>query len=258
MRTKVLGMGVLAGLFALVAAGPLANAATITQTESFTLTAPQVLYTVTKTTEDATATITNNSTQTDFQDLTFNQFDSGLGTLTGVTITFSTTYGATATVTVQNNGDSSGIDFFSDASVDHALTSATGLIDPESSLQQFSATCAAALDAGCTDSQADNGISFDTPPGGVGVAPLASFIGSGTFDLRATLSSALTPRISPDNGSAFADNSTFGGTLDATWNGDVTVVYTFETDGTAVPLPLSLYLLVAGLGAIALSRRYRR
>jgi len=249
-------MSVLAGLFALAAENPDASAATMTQTESFTLTAPQVLYTVT--TEDSTATVTNNSTQTAFQDLTFNRFDSGLGTLTGVTITFSTTFGATATVTVQNNGDSSGIDFFSDASVDHALTSATGLIDPESSLQLFNATCAAGINAGCTNTQPDDGIGFDTPPGGVGLAPLASFIGSGTFNLTATLNSALTPRISPDNGSAFADNSTFGGTLDATWNGDVKVVYTFEPEGTSVPLPSSLYILVAGLGGIALARRYHR
>ena len=89
-------------------------------------------------------------------------------------------------------------------------------------------------------------------------APVASFVGSGTYDLTATLSSVLTPRISPDNGTAFADNSTFGGTLDATWNGSVSVVYTYETGATSVPVPSSLYLLVAGLGGIALSRRYRR
>ena len=49
VRAKVLGMGVLAGLFALLADGPVANAITLmtTETESFTLTAPQVLFTVT-------------------------------------------------------------------------------------------------------------------------------------------------------------------------------------------------------------------
>ena len=261
VRAKVLGVGVLAGLFALLADGPVANAITITQIESITLTAPQAVYTVTKTTEDATATVTNNSVpnpQTASQALTFNRFDSGLGTLTGVTITFATIYNATVTVTVENNGDSSGIEFFSDGSVSHSLTSADGLIDPQSSPQLLSASCIAALDAGCPGTQDDNGISFDTPPGGVGLDPLASFIGSGTFDLTATISSVLTPRIEPDNGTAFADNSTFGGTLDATWNGTVTVAYIFETDGTSVPVPSSLYLLVAGLGGIALSRWYRR
>jgi hypothetical protein len=259
VRVKVLGMGVLAGLFALLADGHVANAITMmtTETESFTLTAPQVLFTVTND-GNPPATVDSNSPQTASQALTFNQFDGGLGTLTGVTITFSTTYGATATVTVQSNEDVPFIDFFSDASVNHSLTNA-GLIDPQSSLQLFNATCTADLDEGCTDTQADNGISFNTPPGGVGLAaPVASFVGSGTYDLTATLSSVLTPRISPDNGTAFADNSTFGGTLDATWNGSVSVVYTYETGETSVPVPSSLYLLVAGLGGIALSRRYRR
>lgn len=264
VRAKVLGMGVLAGLFALLAGGPVANAIPMmtTETESFTLTAPQVLFTVTKTTENPSATVTNNSVpnpQTASQALTFNLFDGGLGNLTGVTITFSTTYGATATVTVQNNSDDPDIDFFADASVNHSLTNAS-LIDPQSSpLQQFFVTCMAALDAGCTNTQADNGISFSIPPGSVGLAaPVASFVGSGTYNLTATLSSVLTPRISPDNGTAFADNSTFGGALDATWNGSVSVVYTYETSETSVPVPSSLYLLLAGLGSIALSRRYRR
>ena len=45
VRVKVLGLALLAGLFALLAGGPVANAAILTtapETESFSLTAPQV------------------------------------------------------------------------------------------------------------------------------------------------------------------------------------------------------------------------
>ena len=256
-------MGLVAGLFALLAGGPVANAAILTtapETESFTLTAPQVTYTRTS---DGTPPVdfVTNTPQSDSEALIFNQFNGGLGTLIGVTITFSTIYGATVTVTVASNGDNTAsVDFFSDADVSHSLTNAS-LIDPQSSPQSFSATCTAAFEAGCGPAtQPDNGVNFNTPPGGVLLAaPFSSFVGGGTYALTATLTSGLTPRIEdPDNGTGMGDNSTYSGTLNAMWNGNVSVVYTYETAETSVPVPLSLYLLVTGLGGIALSRRYRR
>lgn len=260
MRPRVLGVGLLAGIFALVADGDVANAITMTtapEIEPFTLTTAPVTFEVSN---DGTppATVTTNSPQIASQALTFNQFDAGLGTLTGVTITFSTVYGATVTVTLSEFGDAGSIEFFADAEVDHSLAN-VALITTQSSLQQLSASCTPPLGELCNASESENNVSFNTPPGGVGLAAsLASFIGPGTYDLTATLNSALTPRISPDNGTSFADNSTFSGTLTATWNGTVSVVYTFETDATAVPVPLSLWLLVAGLGGVALWRRHLR
>ena len=91
-------------------------------------------------------------------------------------------------------------------------------------------------------------------------AMLASFSGSGTYNLTATLSSALAPRVDPDNETnpnGFADNSTFDGALTHSWAGNVKVEYTYDPFPTPVPEPLSLYLLAAGLGGIALSRRRR-
>jgi hypothetical protein len=266
VRVKVLGVALLANLCALLAGGPAANAAILTtapETESFALTAPQVSYTVTNDDEfpSEPATVTTNSPQSISQPLTFNQFDGGLGTLIGVTITFSSVYGATAVVAVPVNGDDVSISFFSDASVNHSLTNAA-LIVPASSLQQFSATCTAPSGEPCPGtpvSTSDNGVVFNSLPTGLSLAAaLGSFVGAGTYDLTATLNSALAPRISPDNGTGFADNTTFSGTLDATWNGNVSVVYTYQTAETSVPVPLSLYLLAAGLGGIALLRRYRR
>ena len=265
VRVKVLGMGLQAGLFALLVAGPVANAAILTtapEIESFTLTAPQATYTVTRNdTPPPTVTPPTSIPQSDDALLVFNQFDGGLGTLLAVTVTFSSVYGATATVTVGFNGENDTlVDFFSDANVSHSITNASLIADQSAPLQSFSATCSADFELGCGKATAsDNGVNFNTPPGGVGVtAPLSSFVGSGTYTLTATLSSLLAPRIDPDNGTVVGDNSTFSGTLDATWNGSVSVVYTYSTTDASVPLPLSLYLLIAGLGGVALSRRYRR
>lgn len=262
MRANVLAVGLVAGILALVANGAVATAIPVQtgpETESFTLATTltnnkQVTFSVI---DQAT---NSNSPQIDSLPLTFNKFDAGLGNLLAVTITFSSIYNATATLTVVLNGEGEDVDFFSDALVNHTLTGA-GLIAQQSAPPQaFSATCLAFDFDSCDAPDAsNNNVSFNTPAGGVGVGPLASFIGAGTtFDLTVELNSALTPRIVPDNGSSpFAESTEFNGTLDATWNGSVTVVYTYDDGRLPVPAPLGLYLLVAGLGVIALSLRRR-
>jgi hypothetical protein len=160
------------------------------------------------------------------------------------------------------NGDSEGITFFADATIGRSLTGS--LIVTQSLPQQiFFASCATddpPTDT-CSGSQPNNNTFSNIA--GVGLAPgvqLSDFsapLGS-TFNLTAELSSALAPRIDPpDNGTKFADNSTIDGTLNANWTGDVTVKYTYDPFSTAVPEPLSLYLVLAGLGGIALWRRRR-
>ncbi|HTN70635.1 MAG TPA: choice-of-anchor E domain-containing protein [Methylomirabilota bacterium] len=260
MRAKFSCMGLLAGIFAFLAKCAVANAITMTtlpEIETFNLTAPQVPQVNFEVSNSDANTppvkIDTNSPQTASQVLTFNKFNTGLGTLTGVSITFTTSYGATATVTVPNNADSETITFFADAKIDHSLTG--GFITPQSPPQQaFSASCQADPGKTCESGPQSNNNTFNGTAGLA--APLTSFNGPGTYDLTAALTSALAPRITPDNGTSFADNSTFDGTLNANWSGSVTVVYTYET-GAAVPEPLSLYLLVAGLGGLALSRRRR-
>jgi hypothetical protein len=235
-----------------------ANAVTMTtvpEIEPFNLTAPQINFEVSNV--NGKVTVTTNSPQIVSQVLTFNKFNTGLGTLTGVTITFTTAYGATATVSVvgSGNGDSETIDFFADATIGHSLTG--GLIVTQSSPQSFSASCQADPGDTCASGPQPNNNTFNNLAGVGLAAPVTSFNGPGTYDLTATLTSALAPRITPDNGTSFADNTTFDGTLNNTsWNGSVSVVYTYET-GARVPEPLSLYLLIAGLGGIALSRRRR-
>lgn len=256
MRAKFLGL--LTGVFAIFVQSAVANALSITQTQSFDLTTPTVTFQVTN--NDGTVTTIPATLPvlpgTDSDPLTFTKFNTALGNLTAVTITFTTTeYSATVTVQADNQGLDPAT-FFSDATMDRSLTGALILNPP--SQQTFSASCLASTSqtTSCTDSTTDN-TDFSGTASLAG-APSTFNAPPATFNLTVALSSTLAPRVSPDNGTGFADNATFSGTLDATWKGDVSVVYTYDAPTTAVPEPLSLYLLAAGLGGIALSRRRRR
>lgn len=266
MKARIL----LAGVFALLAECAVANAlTTATETELINSLAisPQITFDVSN---NGAGNVSNTNTgpRTPSQNLTFDRFNPTLGNLTGVTITFTTVYGATATVNATNNNLDQ-VTFSANATIAHSLTG-IGLIMPQSAPSQtFSASCAATATenpfddptpGSCTDSQ-PNGTTFINTTG-IGLAPGADFRGppGSTFILTAELSAALAPDVDPDNSTninSFADNSTFGGTLTGNWTGSVSLFYTYEPFATAVPEPLSLYLLLAGLGGIALWRRRR-
>jgi hypothetical protein len=260
---KAKSLGLLAGVFATLVQCAVANALSITQTAVINLGAPQVPTVTFDLVNDSTefppmVTNNTNSPKDTEQILTFQKFNTGLGNLTGVTITFTTAYDATASVNVTQNSDSDDIVFFADATLGHSLSG--GLIMTQSAPSQtFSASCEADLGQLCGSGNVTNNGTFNNL-GGVGFAAgvqVADFIGPGSFNLTATLSSALAPRIFPDN-ETFADNSSFNGALDANWNGNVSVEYIYDPFATPVPEPLSLYLFATGLGGIALLRRRRR
>ncbi len=235
--------------------GTAAHALTISQTLSFDIAAPTVTFAVSNDNGDVTITPSLPVPPgTASQVLTFTKFDTTLGTLTGVTITFATTaYTATATVGADNQGFTEAT-FFADAAMDRSLSGL--LITNATSQQTFNANCETDPSVGpssCGNSTTNN-FFFD---GTAVTGAHSSFGGPGTFDLTAALSSTLAPRVTPDNGTGFADNATFNGTLNADWEGAISVVYTYVTGVAAVPEPLSLYLLAAGLGGIALVRRRR-
>jgi hypothetical protein len=271
MKSKFLGL--LASVFATLVQCAVANALSIMQTQPFNLDAPQVTFQVSNVADPppSTVTVTNNSPQSSSQLLTFNQFNPTLGNLTGVTITLTSEYGVTVTVSATNN--CAGDDLSCDATV-------TFIAETTNSFSQklsgsvisdllstpslpFSASCTAPKvndngDPGTCNSgpQTSNNNDFSEPASLV--AALSAFSGAGTFDLTATISSALAPRVTPDNGTGFADNATFNGSLIHNWSGNVVVEYTYDPFVTPVPEPLSLYLLATGLGGIALLRRRRR
>ncbi|GEM_PF-2290006 len=268
MNQKFLGL--LAGMFAILIHCAAANADSITlPTQSFDLTTTQVTFQVVNNPDTSPiVTVTNNSTQSaSSQPLTFNRFNPALGTLTAVTIMLSSDYDVTVTITASNKTADDGAphDDFEITSFFAETTNAFGqkltgsLISDllPTTTPTFSASCIIdTIGGNCNNSQPTNNNDFSDTAGLA--VPVSSFSGAGTFDLTATLSSALAPRISPDNGTGFSDNATFTGTLTHHWSGDVTVEYTYDPAATAVPEPLSLYLLLSGLGGIALSRHRRR
>jgi hypothetical protein len=229
---------------------------TAPETETFDLTPEQVVFQVSNDGAEPPVIInTNNGPTTTQSLLNFNQFDPSLGVLSGVTISFASEYTLAPSLSVTFFPDSFNldpIDYFADGSLDLSLTG-PGLISAQSLGPTASATCTA-TDEPCNSSDPPTIGNFDGSTSGLSLAP---FIGLGTFDLTAALSSALAPRIIPDNGTGFADNATMDGTLDSNWAGRVSVVYAYDAPATGIPEPLTLYLVVAGLLGIALLPRRR-
>ena len=269
---KVKFLGLLAGVFATLVQCAVANALSITQTQTFNLNAPGTTFQVVNTAPipdpptPLTVTVTNNSPQSPSpQTLTFNQFNPTLGNLTGVTITLTSDYDVTVTVNATNTSEDEfsfeTVTFFAETTnpFGQSLTGSV-ISDLLPTSTTFSASCTViALGGTCNDSQSSNNNAFN---GAASLTePLASFSGFGTFALTAAMSSALAPRVNPDNMTnpgSFADNATFNGSLVHNWSGSVKVEYTYDPFVTPVPEPLSLYLLATGLGGIALFRRRRR
>ena len=238
---------------------------TTAETDLFSLISGQATFQVSNDSTRTPIVLNNNSgPQSPTPSLlNFNQFNSGLGTLLGVSISFTTTFGETSKVSVTSgpfdNGTIGTIDFFADGTLD-LLLSGAGFIANQTSTQNANATCpivtinAHVTDAAtCNDTAANNGVFNGTISG----LPLAPFLGNGTFNLTAGLTSILMPRVNPDNGTGFADNSTLDGTLDSNWLGRVQVVYTYDAPSTGVPEPFTLYLVIAGLFGLACAPRRR-
>lgn len=195
---------------------------------------------------NANGIVTNtfNGPQTPSQTLSFEKFNPALGILTGVAISFTTAYSATATVNATNNSGNT-IQFFADASLGHILSG--NEIVAQSSPQTLSAGCTT---ASTCNASVPGSNSFS---GTAALAlPLTSFTGAGLFNLTATLSGDLGPRTIPDAGPAFPINTTISGTLSANWDGTVAVVYTYDTPISGVPEPSTFCLVFAGLAGLGL------
>ena len=238
-----------------------ASATLITETHTFSSNPADVAFSVSNVDGSVSANIDPPTSDPETL-LPFGLFDPALGTLNSATIAFTSSFNATATlISATNSGsDPASVTFFSDGVLTIELTSAkfsTQALTPDPSVSD---SCAAISGETCKGLGHMISGNFDSPTllaGGIGPLSTASFMGPGSFDVTATLSSALTPRVDPDNGSGFADNATFSGLLSSLWSGSVTVQYDYTANATSVPEPLTLYLLLAGLGGIALARRRR-
>ena len=239
--------------------------AMLTQSGTFDLTPLQATFFVSNDSTNDPPTIINmnSGTRTAVQATTFSQFSSSLGTLNSVAISFLSTYTGTSTLVsaVNNSSDLGLVDFFANGRLSLVLSGAPIPTQSLSPQPAPSAECAHVHGSSdvtppgtCSNQTATASGSF----GNSGISPLTlgNFIGSGVFNLTATLSRTLSPAVSPDNGTGFADNATFNGTLDSNWQGTVEVIYDY-TPAAGVPEPFTLYLVAGGLAGIGLMRRRR-
>jgi hypothetical protein len=243
---------------ALIVHAAAAHASVLTQqTLSFSLTPGTASFSIANDGGVVTSN-TNNSAKLASQALSFVQFDASLGTLTGVAISFLSSYQATSFITVaktENFDPNPVTGYFADGLLDFKLAGG-GLFADLSSSQSVEAACNA-VGSGpvhCSKSATISDASFQAS---TTASSLAAFIGSGNINLSASLADALSARVTPDNGTGYADNATMTGALDSAWSGNVTVSYTYDAAPTpsGVPEPLTLPLVAAGLLGVALFRR---
>ncbi|MEI7958685.1 MAG: choice-of-anchor E domain-containing protein [Verrucomicrobiota bacterium] len=183
--------------------------------------------------------------------LTFNQFDSTFGTLTGVKIEI-TLQKTGGNVTVDNDSSDSGTMTLTqelDLTVKMGATQLATLAAISSDSKFVGATSGDAI--GFTATGNTDYVQFAPATASDSAvvnpsSPFTAYIGTGTFGLSAKLS------VSND----FSFNNVYATVDPTTGTGNVTVTYTYTP--TAVPEPTTWAMLVGGLGVLFAGRRLTR
>lgn len=238
---------------AVVACG-VASAAVVTMTQSqfFNMTASSTSFAISNL--NGTVTSTPAPSRSASAALTFNQFNPSLGTLTGVQLTLTSVY--SSSVLLQARAFSGELStFFADGVLGFAIAN----LEPGvlSGLPDETATASCATSTQCTAPTVPLAANLNRTAAGTP----SWFTGTGTLSLEAQLFASLTGRVSPDNGTGYADNATFTGVLGSSnWLGSVQLQYIYsEADSPTAetPEPGVLALVGLGLGGLLVARHRR-
>ena len=192
---------------------------------------------------------TNLTTDHDQNTLTFQQFNSSLGTLTGVTFSLNSTTDVTATVIGSfSSGEGGDASATTSASFDISAPSHAALF---SDVGTATASCSSSSGSFCNSLFPDSVNLPSFPPSVLVTSNLSPFIGSGFFDVFATLDveSTLTT-CDANSGSAICTTAAV-----ATWDGTLDVTYQFTPAAAAAPEPATIVLVSIALATLGFSRR---
>ena len=192
--------------------------------------------------------------------MTFEQFNPAFGTLTGVSIEYGS---GEVAATAYAFASLSGGEFGDNVSANTSANLSLSLVPPSRNLAistPFMTGSTVSAFAGCflegptcEDNEIANGLENPLSPNPLLLtAPvdLDLFVGNGSVDIIAEL----MPFFNRDQFTAGGGTPSFNHR--ATWEGSVTVTYTFQQTVTT-PEPASLALLGLGLGGLGLLRRRR-
>ncbi len=195
--------------------------------------------------------------------LNYNQFDASLGTLTGVTVILvspqitghvQTGISSDYIFTAQNIFSLSIVDLNAEAvlTTDGQIDSTT--LGPNNKLNAgpspgYSDTVYAA-DGTTPASFASTSFTITTN--------LASYIGSGTFDMTAQINNYTLSADCPGFGCDLSSSAGFSGSLNVVYDYTAALPTQVNTGGTDIPEPLSAALLAPSLAWLAAARRHRQ
>jgi len=203
----------------------------------------------------------NNVTQPN-NTLSFDLFDTTLGTLTGVSFALSNS-NSSQDATIMLTGAEGGAGAGTTVANFVALGPGSGGPNSITLFDGVGTTTASCADGpsgpGCTetDNGTINAASFSTPTTVNGPADLPSYEGTGTFDVDVGFGS-LSSSTNMCSSLGRSITPTCMTTGDAAWSGDITVTFDYTPAVTGVPEPGTFGLLAAALSGMAMLARRRR